>query len=132
MDLDVLLIVVAGMIALEAVWAFGKLGVPPTGCASEDGELGWASKSLGATFAGVFAGAAGFLADFLEDHGGALVVLAVLGPFAAMAWEQRFREMRVYQPAVSAVSKALRRKEAPDRSQPDVAESDAVPVILQH
>ena len=84
---------------------------------------------MAAGFVAAFGAAAFYLADFLEYGGTLLFAIAVLGPLAAAAWEQRIREIRPYRPDPSS---ALGRKETRDRPDPDVAEADPVAMVLQH
>jgi len=84
---------------------------------------------MAAGFAFAFGTAAVFFPDSVEKQGTILLAVAVLGPLAAAAWEQRIREIRPYRPDPLST---LRRLEARDRPDPDVPETDPVAMVLQH
>ena len=93
-----LLILVLATVALMATAVFNRLGNPPTARPGEQTPSSWLSTLLASLIAGGFAGAMGYLGSVLEEYGLFLLALAVMGPLTAAAWEQRFREARVYRP----------------------------------
>ncbi|MCY3811897.1 MAG: hypothetical protein OXH15_08890 [Gammaproteobacteria bacterium] len=88
-----MLILVVAAVALMATAVVNRLGSPP-GEQARSNSPTWLAALLG----GAFAGAMGYLGSALEEYGLYLVALAVMGPLTAAAWEQRFREARVYRP----------------------------------
>lgn len=93
-----LLILIATVVAALAATVFSKLAYPPTYERGDEKLFSWTSTSLAALIAGAFAGAMGYVGSALEEYGPFLLALAVIGPLTAAAWEQRFREARVYRP----------------------------------
>ena len=84
---------------------------------------------MAAGFGAAFGAATFYFTDALEDQGMLLFAIAVLGPLAGAAWEQRLREIRPYRPDPAS---ALGREETRDRPDPDVPEADPVAMVLQH
>ena len=123
------LIALATLIAGSAALVFGKLVQPPPTRQDAGRRSGWSAPSMAAGFAAAFGAAALYLTDLLEEHSTLLLAVAVLGPLAAAAWEQRIREIRPYRPDPLS---ALRRLEVRDRPDPDVPETDPVAMVLQH
>lgn len=131
-----MLVFLATMVAGSAALVFGKLVQPPPSRKDVKGASGLSTSptlstiSTAAVFAAAFGAASMYLTEPLEDHSAALLfAVAVLGPLAVAAWEQRVREIRPYRPNPGS---ALRGEEALDRPEPDVSEPDRVPVVLQH
>ena len=105
---------------------FGKLVQPPPARQGAGRSSRW---SMAAGFVAAFGAATFYFTDALEDNSALLFAIAILGPLAAAAWEQRLREIRPYRPNPAS---ALRRQETRDRPDPDVPEADPVPMVLQH
>ena len=110
-----LLILVATVVAVLAATVFSKLANPPTARPGEQAPFSWKSTSLAALFAGAFAGTMGYLGSALEEYGLFLLVLAVVGPLTAAAWEQRLRETRVYRPDATPTLRSEDTRDDPGR-----------------
>ena len=93
-----LLILLATMVAVLTAAVCGRLANSAAARPRDVAPLSWSSTSMAAVFAGVFAGAAGYLGSAFEEYGIFVLAIAVIGPLTAAAWEQRLREARVYQP----------------------------------
>lgn len=125
-----MLVLLATTIAGSAAMVFGRLVQPPPGRKDSKGVSSLWTISTAAVSAAAFGAASMYLTEPLEDHSAALLfAVAVLGPLAVAAWEQRLREIRPYRPDPAS---ALGGEEAVDRPEPDVSEPDRVPVVLQH
>lgn len=124
-----LLIFIATTVAVLAAVVCGRLASAPTPQPGKAAPLSWSVKSTAGLYLGVLAIAEGYLGSAFEEYGVFVLALAVMGPLAAAAWEQRIREIRPYRPHPPS---ALRRQETRDRTDPDVPEADPVPMVLQH
>ena len=100
----------ATLVAGLAVFAFNNLIQPPAAQAGEKAAINWGAASV----AGLFAGTMAYAGSALDEHGQALLLLAVLGPFAGAAWEQRVREARVYRPDATRASRRGEAADAPE------------------